>query len=146
MLHFTSAFLPVTHLLTFVSTSASLPLCSSLQPVAVSVDANGGAWQFYTSGVLTSHCGKQLDHAVLATGYGTDSSGQDYYTVSQSQSQSLSPSPSQSQSVANATPPVLHALLHSHSGSNPLPTRHRIAPHPWPLHCRSRTRGARTGA
>lgn len=52
------------------------------QPIAVSVDANGGAWQFYSSGVLTSHCGKQLDHAVLATGYGTDSTGQDYYTVS----------------------------------------------------------------
>lgn len=56
---------------------------SPLQPVAVSVDANGGAWQFYSGGVLTSHCGKQLDHAVLATGYGTDGSN-DYYTVKNS--------------------------------------------------------------
>jgi C1A family cysteine protease len=55
------------------------------QPVSVSIDA-GHLFMSYTSGVLnTTKCGKQLDHAVLVVGYGTDaSSGLDYWTVKNS--------------------------------------------------------------
>jgi len=41
------------------------------QAVSVAVDAGGYDWQFYSSGVLTDACGTELDHGVLAAGYGT---------------------------------------------------------------------------
>jgi len=44
------------------------------QPVSVAVDAAGLDWQFYSSGVLSDACGTQLDHGVLAAGYGTSGS------------------------------------------------------------------------
>ena len=53
------------------------------QPVAVSVDANGKAFNYYSSGVLMSGCGTNLDHAVLAVGYGTEN-GQEFYMVKNS--------------------------------------------------------------
>jgi len=52
------------------------------QPVSVAVDAAGSAWQLYKSGVMHKTCGKQLDHGVLAVGYGTD--GMDYWKVKNS--------------------------------------------------------------
>jgi len=54
------------------------------QPLAVLVEADKMAFQTYRSGVLTSDaCGTQLDHAVLAVGYGTED-GQDYWLVKNS--------------------------------------------------------------
>jgi len=41
------------------------------QPVAIAIEADQAAFQYYTSGVITSGCGQQLDHGVLAVGYGT---------------------------------------------------------------------------
>lgn len=41
-------------------------------PVAVAVEADQSAFQFYHSGVLTGVCGSQLDHGVLLVGYGID--------------------------------------------------------------------------
>lgn len=41
-------------------------------PVSVAVEADQDAFQFYTSGVVTSGCGTNLDHAVLAVGYQTN--------------------------------------------------------------------------
>lgn len=56
----------------------------NLGPVSVAVEADQNAWQFYHSGVMSdSSCGTQLDHGVLAVGYGTDG-GQDYYIVKNS--------------------------------------------------------------
>merc|ERR550532_690758 len=54
------------------------------QPLAVLVEADKMAFQTYQSGVLTGDaCGTQLDHAVLAVGYGTED-GQDYWLVKNS--------------------------------------------------------------
>jgi C1A family cysteine protease len=55
------------------------------QPVSVAVEADQSSFQFYSGGVMTAPCGTQLDHGVLAVGYGTDnSSGLDYYKVKNS--------------------------------------------------------------
>jgi len=54
------------------------------QPLAVSIEADKMVFQTYTSGVLNStKCGTNLDHAVLAVGYGTEN-GQDYWLVKNS--------------------------------------------------------------
>jgi len=56
------------------------------QPLAVSIEADKLVFQTYQSGVLNStKCGTNLDHAVLAVGYGTDAaSGQEYWLVKNS--------------------------------------------------------------
>ncbi len=55
------------------------------QPVSVAVEADQSVFQFYSGGVMTSACGTQLDHGVLAVGYGTDAAnGGDYYKVKNS--------------------------------------------------------------
>ena len=56
----------------------------SQQPVSVVIQADQRIFQFYDSGVITSNCGNQLDHAVLAVGYGSTESGQDYFMVKNS--------------------------------------------------------------
>ena len=53
------------------------------QPVSVAVEADQSVFQFYSGGVMDSTCGTQLDHGVLAVGYGTDT-GKDYYKVKNS--------------------------------------------------------------
>lgn len=57
------------------------------QPVAVAIQANQLAFQFYSSGVLTGTCGKRLDHGVLAVGYGSDG-GLAYWKIKNSWSAS----------------------------------------------------------
>lgn len=53
----------------------------ALAPVSVTIEADQTVFQMYTGGVMDSKkCGTQLDHAVAAVGYGTES-GQDYYIV-----------------------------------------------------------------
>jgi C1A family cysteine protease len=52
-------------------------------PVSVAIEADQFAFQGYTGGVITSGCGSQLDHGVLAVGYGTDA-GQEYFLVKNS--------------------------------------------------------------
>jgi C1A family cysteine protease len=39
------------------------------QPCTVAVDAGSSDWQSYAGGVYAGHCGKQLNHAILAVGY-----------------------------------------------------------------------------
>jgi len=54
------------------------------QPVSVAIQANQAAFQSYKSGVLTGKCGQNLDHGVLAVGYGTWTDGTPYWKVKNS--------------------------------------------------------------
>jgi len=56
-----------------VSNSASqLKAALNKQPVAVAIEADQYAFQGYTGGVITKGCGSNLDHGVLAVGYGVE--------------------------------------------------------------------------
>jgi len=57
--------------------SAGLKSTLSKQPVSVTV--NAGQLQFYANGVVTHPCSGQVNHAVIAVGYGTD--GEDYFKI-----------------------------------------------------------------
>jgi len=53
-------------------------------PTSVAIEADQACFQFYSGGVLDdASCGTQLDHGVLAVGYGTDS-GKNYWKVKNS--------------------------------------------------------------
>jgi len=70
---------------TDVQTNSESALMSALdkQPVSVAIEADEKNFQLYQSGVLTASCGTNLDHGVLAVGYGTDN-GVNYWTVKNS--------------------------------------------------------------
>ena len=48
------------------------------QPVSVAIEADQREFQLYKSGVFTGTCGTNLDHGVLAVGYGTDGANEFY--------------------------------------------------------------------
>lgn len=66
------------------NSDSALMTAIAQQPVSIAIQANQPAFQTYKSGVLTGTCGSNLDHGVLAVGYGTWSDGTDYYKVKNS--------------------------------------------------------------
>jgi len=65
-------------------TSSALMSALMSQPVSITVNAaQGSGFQLYTSGVLTGQCTGDIDHAVLAVGYGT-LNGTPYWRVKNS--------------------------------------------------------------
>jgi C1A family cysteine protease len=62
---------------------AQLKAALAQQPVSVAIEADQTSFQYYTKGVITSGCGQQLDHGVLAVGYGT-LGGEDFFLVKNS--------------------------------------------------------------
>jgi C1A family cysteine protease len=65
------------------TTDDALMAAIAQQPVSVSIEADQRDFQLYKSGVFTGSCGTNLDHGVLAVGYGSES-GNDYYLVKNS--------------------------------------------------------------
>ena len=66
-----------------VNSDVALMTAIVQQPVSVAVEADQDSFQLYTSGVMTSACGTNLDHGVLAVGYGS-LGNKDYYKVKNS--------------------------------------------------------------
>lgn len=50
------------------------------QPVAVGIEADQNVFQFYKGGIIRQGCGRNLDHAVVIVGYGTEA-GVPYWIV-----------------------------------------------------------------
>lgn len=67
-----------------VNSGSALKDALSQQPVSVIIEADQTIFQFYSGGVITSGCGNNLDHAVLATGYSVTDDGQEYFKIKNS--------------------------------------------------------------
>lgn len=63
-----------------INSEESLKKAVSNQPVSIAIEAGGRAFQLYDSGIFDGTCGTQLDHGVVAVGYGSED-GKDYWIV-----------------------------------------------------------------
>jgi C1A family cysteine protease len=66
-----------------VNSESALMTAIAMQPVSVAVEADQDSFQLYSGGVMTAKCGSNLDHGVLAVGYGT-LGNEDYWIVKNS--------------------------------------------------------------
>jgi len=69
------------------SSDNDMMMALTKNPVSVAIQADQREFQLYQSGVFTGMCGANLDHGVLAVGYG-NLNGVDYYLVKNSWSYS----------------------------------------------------------
>jgi len=54
----------------------------STGPTVVAIEADSNVFQFYTGGIINSaSCGTNLNHSVIAIGYGVDPTKGEYYIV-----------------------------------------------------------------
>jgi len=78
---------PVSKIASYVdvkaNSEASLQAAVAQQPVSVAIEADQLGFQFYSKGVFSGNCGTNLDHGVLAAGYGNES-GKDFWLVKNS--------------------------------------------------------------
>ena len=67
------------------NSSEALKAAIAKGPVSVAIEADKSAFRFYSTGIIkaTAGCGTNLDHGVLAVGYGTEN-GTPYYKVKNS--------------------------------------------------------------
>jgi len=64
--------------------TASLVEAIVNQPVSVAVEADQLGFQLYKRGVFSGTCGHDLDHGVLAVGYGIKDEGTNFWKVKNS--------------------------------------------------------------
>jgi len=57
-----------------VNTPTQLQAAVNMQPVSIAIEADQSVFQSYTSGIISSGCGTNLDHGVLIVGWGTSNS------------------------------------------------------------------------
>ena len=73
---------PTAHVSVSTNNADALKAAIALGPVSVAIEADTFVFQFYSGGVLNSKaCGTNLDHGVVAVGYGVDGAGKAYYIV-----------------------------------------------------------------
>jgi len=65
-------------------TENALGAAVDMQPVSIAIEADQSGFQLYKTGVFCGVCGTSLDHGVLAVGYGTATTGGDYWKVKNS--------------------------------------------------------------
>jgi KDEL-tailed cysteine endopeptidase len=73
---------PSGHTMVTPNSAAALKTAIADGPVSVAIEADTFVFQFYSGGILNSAaCGTNLDHGVVAIGYGVDPSKGEYYIV-----------------------------------------------------------------
>jgi KDEL-tailed cysteine endopeptidase len=70
------------HVMVSPNSALALKTAIAAGPVSVAIEADTFVFQFYSGGILNSkNCGTDLDHGVIAVGYGVDSAKGEYYIV-----------------------------------------------------------------
>jgi len=64
------------------ATTHDMKYALSFGPVSIAVDASSTVWNYYKSGIVSTGCGTNLDHGVLAVGWGKEKgTGKEYVLV-----------------------------------------------------------------